>query len=32
MEQLIFVGDYDTAFNVELRDVVKHHVEDYFMQ
>ena len=31
-QQLIFVGDYDTAFNVELRDVVKHHVTDYFMQ
>lgn len=31
-QQLIFVGDYDTAFNVELRDVVKHHVRDYFMQ
>lgn len=31
-QQLIFVGDYDTAFNVELRDVVEHHVTDYFMQ
>ena len=30
-QQLIFVGDYDTAFNVELRDVVEHHVTDYFM-
>ena len=31
-QQLIFVGDYDTAFNVELRDVVENHVTDYFMQ
>lgn len=31
-QQLIFVGDYDTAFNVELRDVVEYHVTDYFMQ
>ena len=31
-QQLIFVGDYDTAFNVELHDVVEYHVRDYFMQ
>ena len=31
-QQLIFVGDYDTAFNVELRDVVEYHVRDYFIQ
>lgn len=31
-QQLIFIGDYDTAFNRELRDVVKHHVTDYFME
>lgn len=31
-QQLIFIGDYDTAFNAELRDVVKHHVTDYFME
>lgn len=31
-QQLIFVGDYDTAFNVELHDVVENHVTDYFMQ
>ena len=31
-QQLIFVGDYDTAFNRELRDVVENHVTDYFMQ
>lgn len=31
-QQLIFVGDYDTAFNVELRDVIEYHVRDYFMQ
>ena len=29
-QQLIFVGDYDTAFNRELRDAVKYHVTDYF--
>ena len=31
-QQLIFYGDYDTAFNVELRDVVKHHVTEYFTE
>ena len=31
-QQLIFVGDYDTAFNAELHDVVEYHVRDYFMQ
>lgn len=31
-QQLIFVGDYDTAFNRELHDVVEYHVRDYFMQ
>lgn len=31
-QQLIFIGDYDTAFNVELRDVVKHHVTEYFTE
>ncbi len=31
-QQLIFIGDYDTAFNRELRDVVKHHVRDYFIE
>ena len=31
-QQLIFIGDYNTAFNAELRDVVKHHVTDYFME
>ena len=30
-QQLIFYGDYDTAFNRELRDAVKHHVTDYFI-
>ena len=29
-QQLIFYGDYDTAFNRELRDAVKYHVTDYF--
>ena len=31
-QQLIFIGDYDTAFHVELRDVVKHHVTEYFTE
>ena len=29
-QQLIFYNDYDTAFNNELRDVVKNHVTEYF--
>lgn len=29
-QQLIFYSDYDTAFNNELRDVVKNHVTEYF--
>lgn len=31
-QELIFIGDYDTAFNVELRDVVKNHVTEYFTE
>ena len=29
-QQLIFYSDYDTAFNNELRDIVKNHVTEYF--
>ena len=29
-QQLIFYSDYDTAFNKELRDIVKNHVTEYF--
>ena len=27
-QQLIFYSDYDTAFNNELRDIVKNHVTE----
>ena len=29
-QQLIFYSDYDTAFNKELRDVVKNRITEYF--